>query len=196
MADTGPVTELVEMSLLVPLEDFLPTFTTTFLPVLLAAPGILSVRTGPKYSGPHCEVDDRTGISITQWSSLQAHEDFLNGLSADAFFKGLGDWMSGPPTVGHFMLGSLRGYEGSAWISMATGGVGDSDSDRISQDGTEAVLAGRSVEDEGVKMHLSVHATEEAMRTAVRSAHSIGKAFGFRVQSFESPPGQPLRGKL
>ncbi len=41
-----PVTELVEMRLSKPWSQFLPTFEAEFLPTLIAAPGIISVRTG------------------------------------------------------------------------------------------------------------------------------------------------------
>lgn len=50
MSDAAVITELVEVRLLGRWRDFLPVFEAQFLPILLAAPGILSVRTGTPLS--------------------------------------------------------------------------------------------------------------------------------------------------
>ncbi|EMC95136.1 hypothetical protein BAUCODRAFT_149159 [Baudoinia panamericana UAMH 10762] len=196
MAGTGLVTELVEMQLLGLWQDFFPTFEATFLPVLLAAPGILSVRTGPKYASHSCHEDVHAAISITQWTSLQAHEDFLNGPSAKSFFDGLGRWMAGPPKVGHFELGSLRGHGNSSWLALSRSGLSNKSSKPSDTAGVEATFSARCVENDGIMLQLFVCSTENAMRNVVQSAYGSGEVFGMQVRSLGFPSTPRSRGKL
>lgn len=101
----GPVTELVEIPLCVPFEDFLSIFTQKLEPVLLTQPGIISVLTGSCY-----ETSSQGGtfaVSLTQWETMEAHAAFLQGPEAGPFFETVKHLASGPPTINHYYIGPL-----------------------------------------------------------------------------------------
>lgn len=102
----GPVTELVEIPLCVPFEDFLSIFTRQLEPVLLAQPGIISILTGSgsKTTGSH---GGTFAVSLTQWESMEAHAAFLQGPAAGPFFETVRNLASGPPTINHYYIGPL-----------------------------------------------------------------------------------------
>ncbi|KAG9187027.1 hypothetical protein G6011_10135 [Alternaria panax] len=130
-----PITELVELQLAQPFDDFIVFFEAEQLPVLLSAPGMISVRTGmrqhsfilialfdflqgPKLLRPSNLPDKTTAVSVTLWESLEAHETFLRSEPAKGFFQRVSQWIRSPPTVLHYELGGLHGLEKLAFIAV------------------------------------------------------------------------------
>ena len=103
---SGPVTELVEIPLVVPFDDFLSIFTRQLEPVLLAQQGLISVLTGTASKATSGQ-QDGFAVSLTQWESMDAHAAFLQGPTAGPFFETLKSLTSGPPTINHYYIGPL-----------------------------------------------------------------------------------------
>jgi len=103
---SSPVTELVEIPLRVPFEEFLNVFAAELEPVLLAQPGIISILTGMKI--PTSDKDSFFAISLTQWETMDAHGAFLKSTSAGPFFERLQSLTSGSPTIEHYYLGRFK----------------------------------------------------------------------------------------
>ncbi|KAL1792311.1 hypothetical protein ACET3X_008818 [Alternaria dauci] len=101
----NPVLELVEIQLTRPFDDFIRFFEGEQLPVLLNAPGIKSVRTGPKLLRQSYQSESNEAVSFTQWESLEAHEAFVQSEAAKGFFQRVSHWISGPPIVKHYDVG-------------------------------------------------------------------------------------------
>jgi hypothetical protein len=208
MAAPNPVTEIVEMNLIQTWTEFMPVFEARFLPILLAAPGIIDVRTGqcfystPSLSqfltclfvGPKVkrqgELEPRSIVSITQWESLEAHERFLKSKPAESFFAAMEMLLSGPPTVTHYKLGSFQGHEDLHSMLIRRSGQ---TSVMASPAAARAVsLTSKCIEDAEVLTQLSFFSDESAMMGALESGN--GKEdFGVHVRSYGfARPGSRL----
>lgn len=103
----GPVTELVQIPICIAVDDFLNIFAKELEPILLAQPGIISILTGPTIQAKGEKETHPFVVSLTQWTSMDAHAAFLAGPSAEPFFAKLGPLTMGPPTVEHYHFGRL-----------------------------------------------------------------------------------------
>lgn len=105
-----PVTELVQIPIGIAVVDFLDIFAKELEPILLAQPGIISILTG---STTQAEGEKETHpfvVSLTQWTSMDAHAAFLASPSAGPFFAKLESLTLGPPTVEHYHFGRLNAF--------------------------------------------------------------------------------------
>ncbi|PVH76616.1 hypothetical protein DL98DRAFT_592068 [Cadophora sp. DSE1049] len=129
MPSSGIVTEVVEIPLDVPFPEFLPIFQLELLPVLLAEPGVLSVRTGERSKelqtahqligaqGVKIRASEdsihASAVSLTEWDSLESHAKFVKKESSAHFFERTAKISRGPPTVDHYQFDSLNSPGGS-----------------------------------------------------------------------------------
>lgn len=129
MQTSNSVTEVVEIPLDVPFAEFLQIFQLELLPVLLAEPGVLSVRTGkgPETSKCHFNSsllqgvkirasEDLThawAVSLTEWDSLASHAKFVQKETSVPFFERTAKISRGPPTVDHYKFRNLHTLGGS-----------------------------------------------------------------------------------
>ncbi|KAH9215625.1 hypothetical protein DL95DRAFT_500173 [Leptodontidium sp. 2 PMI_412] len=125
MAISQNVTEVVEIPLSVPFAEFLHIFQLQLLPVLLAEPGVISVRTGTKIRAS----EDSThawAVSLTEWDSLESHAKFVQKSSSVAFFETTGSLSLGPPAIDHYKFGSLAmlGESECTRVIFEKGGLG------------------------------------------------------------------------
>lgn len=104
----GPVTELVQIPVHIPVVDFLDIFAKTLEPILLAQPGLISILTGPTMEAKGEQEMHPFAVSLTQWESMDAHAAFLASASAGPFFSRLQSLVKGPPSVEHYYLGQLE----------------------------------------------------------------------------------------
>ena len=54
---------------------------------------------------PDSETTDIWAVSLTQWGSMGAHEDFLKSPASGPFFESLKVLTRGPPVINHYYLG-------------------------------------------------------------------------------------------
>ncbi|KAH6642751.1 hypothetical protein C7974DRAFT_107974 [Boeremia exigua] len=165
------VTELVEMQLTRPFEAFLPFFEREQLPTLLAAPGLVSVRTGPKLNDPN------SAISITLWTSLAAHSAFLSSPAAAAFFQRMETWLSGPPAVLHYEVGDLAGVDGRGYVRVSKGTAKN-----VEKLGKELSKTGVCLEDGSQGLCLDFSQTQDGI--GERDGEERDGGFVVHVQSY------------
>jgi hypothetical protein len=82
---------------------------------------------GVKIRGPE---DAQWVVSLTQWSSLDAHQRFLESAEAGPFFQALTSLTAGPPTVAHYNFGRTdfqRKFTHTEFVFMKSAQVGGED---------------------------------------------------------------------
>jgi hypothetical protein len=164
MCPSGTVTELVEIPLKDDFPRFLEIFQLELLPVLLAATGVLSVRTGTWLSSPpltplsllpgtKTSSSDRMShawaVSLTEWDCLGSHTRFVENPSSAPFFAKLGELTRGPPVIDHFAFSSLRGLESSMDLQILFS------DDKPAAEG-QGVISARSLDRNGLVCTLQV----------------------------------------
>ncbi|KAH7419743.1 hypothetical protein BKA64DRAFT_24489 [Cadophora sp. MPI-SDFR-AT-0126] len=107
MQSSEIVTEIVEIPLDVPFADFLRVFQLELLPVLLAEPGVLSVRTGVKIRASE-KSTHAWAVSLTEWDSLKCHARFVKKETSAPFFEKAAKISRGPPTIDHYHFDNLK----------------------------------------------------------------------------------------
>ncbi|OAL44493.1 hypothetical protein IQ07DRAFT_649119 [Pyrenochaeta sp. DS3sAY3a] len=173
-----PITELVQMRLTGSWSDYKTIFEDELLPLLCSAPGMVSVRTGPKLLAPHSQFDTHEIVSITQWRSLKAHGDFVKSARGQKFLQGAGAHMVGPPTVTHYDLGSLNSSD--SWVVCSQGNEAAS----FNSDPRTVTQAGQEMKDKSHTMTLAFLSTEDALRHAIKPTVGAAVSFGVHVQSY------------
>ena len=170
----------------------------------MGAPGIISVRTGtyaelhsqsycqqkritgPKLGGPDGHAEPHSAVSITQWTSLQAHQDFTSSSAAQTFFEGMAELTEGPPIVSHYDLGELRSFEHLPFIKVHIYASSEEKAQLVDHltRGTSDSRAGVCMEDDGKMLMLLFSLTGESTRKPVSGQHGVpGSSFDLHVQS-------------
>lgn len=114
---------------------------------------------------------------------MEAHEDFVKSTVGQAFLEDVGNWLAGPPTVKHYMLGSISSETITPWVileSARTSAIEASSAVDLPRASVTAI--GQEVEDGTVALRVSFFPAEDALKAQMRILSSHDEGFGIHIQ--------------